>query len=155
MADAAVEAADEEHRRVDPGGREDPGVVPRTRSELDDREPASRDGLAKCLRRSAGEARGLDAVGRDEADRGDERVEPLGIRRADVEAEPDARGNHVRAAGLDFEPPHRGDGTGDLQGRIAHALDLAAAATSASSRPTIGVVPACPARPSRTSSPRA
>ena len=125
MADAAREAANEEHRSVDTGGRKDSRVVPRTRSELDERQPTSLHGVSKCLRRVPGEACRLDAVGRDETDRGDERVEPLDIRRADVEAEPDSRGNHVRAARLDVELPHRGDGTGDLQGRITHALDLA------------------------------
>ena len=56
-----------------------------------------------------------------EADRGDERVEPLAVRRAHVDAQRHARGNHVRRAGLDLEPPDGRDGPVDAGRRIAQA----------------------------------
>ncbi len=102
-----------------------PASCPAPEASSTSGSPRASTASRSACRRVPGEACRLDAVGRDETDRGDERVEPLDIRRADVEAEPDSRRNHVRAAGLDVElsPPwrrHRGS-----PGRITHALDLA------------------------------
>ena len=47
MADPAVQAADEEHRRGDACTREGGRVVPGSRGELDEREAARGDGSAQ------------------------------------------------------------------------------------------------------------
>ena len=85
MADAAVEAAHEEHPGIDSRRGEHSGVVAGARRELDDRQPARLDRVAKHRAAALAELDRLRSVARLEVDRGDQRVEPRSVRSANVE----------------------------------------------------------------------
>ena len=153
VADAAVQAADEEHPGRTPALARMPASWPAPTAA---RGPARRGAPApRGARRgspptsppapseSAPRCRALRRAGR--AARCRERGRP---------PRPTTAGDHVRAARLDREPPDRRDGAVDPARDVARRSTNSAAATSASSRPSIGVVPACPALPVTSGWPR-
>src|SRR5207247_3382886 len=97
MADAAVEATDEEHRRGNAGGREDRRVGAGSRGKLDDHLPDGADG-AVDVRRQVTHAQ-------DVLRRGDERVLTAGHR------------NGARVAGLSGEDTFATDDPDDPPGK--------------------------------------
>src|SRR5512133_2575985 len=103
MADAAVEAADEEHGGRDAGCSQDRRVVAGPGGQLDDRQAPPLDLIPEGGERTLGHRNGLEAKVRLELERGDEAVEPGPIGGADVDGDTHAAGDHVRGAGLDVD----------------------------------------------------
>ena len=88
VAHAAVQAAHEEHRRVDTRRGEDSGVVARARGKVHDLQVMRGDRLARGLGRVTGEPHRLDAVVGLEPDSGDQGVELAGVGGPNVETQP-------------------------------------------------------------------
>ena len=121
MRDAAVLAADEEHRALDAGGREDAGVVAGAGGELDEREAAALELGAEHGAHRLGHRDGLDPVRRLEAERGDEPSEAVRVGCACVDGDRDAVRDHVQRAGLHVEAADGRHRTIDLTRCVANA----------------------------------
>ena len=92
-----------------------------TGDELGAGRPRASSSSLSAARTAASIAARLGAERRLEADRGDERVEPLPVGRAGVDAERRTGRDDVRRAGLDLEPADRRDRVRDRGRRLAHA----------------------------------
>src|SRR5207237_5965623 len=110
VADSAVEAANEEHRRRDAAHGENRRVVAGSRRKLDDRQSALLELGSKRSPWLLGHRDGLQPERRLELEGRDETVESLAVRRAGVDREADLAGDHVAEAGLDLEPTDGCDG---------------------------------------------
>src|SRR5437763_11240382 len=124
MADAAVEAADEQHRRRDARGCQDRGVVAGARRELDQRQAAALELLAQRRDRTLGHRAGLEAKAGLDLERGDEPVEALAVGRAEIDRDAHPARDDVGRSGLDVELADGADGAVDPRREVAHAEDV-------------------------------
>jgi predicted lactoylglutathione lyase len=119
MADSPVEAAHEEHPRLNARRREDAGVVSRSRGELRNRKATSLELLAEGFLTRGGHAYRGRPLGGLEPDRRDQAIELLVRRRTCVDAQSGAAWDHVDASGLDLDLPDGRDGTVDRERGVA------------------------------------
>ena len=100
------EAADEEHRARDSGGREDPRVVARAGGKLDDREPSRPDLIAQDPTQLRRHRSRLGELRRVEPDRRHELRERFRVGCTGIDGQAHARRDDVARSGFDGELAH-------------------------------------------------